>query len=226
MRSSTIFPPIVLWFNRYLKGDPEYTDYFFDVGDDFDFSEVFRPRALPVLTSFDTAAGEKKVWTTFSPDQIDLNFENPAVLSAVLDVLLDYVSKGAAFIRLDAIGFIWKESGTDCIHRPQAHRIIQLIRSVLDIAAPQVSIITETNVPHKDNIAYFGDGYNEAQMVYNFSLPPLTLHAFHTGNVQAISKWADSLSLPSEQTTFFNFLASHDGVGLMPVRGILSEARN
>jgi sucrose phosphorylase len=212
------------WFKGYLQEDPEFQDYFYEVGDDFDFSEVFRPRALPVLTSFDTASGEKKIWTTFSADQIDLNYENPATLSAVLDVILDYVSKGASFIRLDAIGFIWKESGTDCIHRPQAHRIIQLISTVLDIAAPQVSIITETNVPHKDNIAYFGDGYNEAQMVYNFSLPPLTLHTFHSGNVQAISKWARTLSLPSEQTTFFNFLASHDGVGLMPVRGILTEA--
>jgi len=212
------------WFQGYLEGDPSYNDFFYEADNDFDFTKVFRPRALPVLTSFETKRGMKPVWTTFSADQIDLNYESPEVLSAVLDVILDYASKGADFIRLDAIGFIWKESGTDCLHRPQAHRIVQLIRTVLDIAAPQVSIITETNVPHKENIAYFGDGYNEAQMVYNFSLPPLTLHTFHTGDVQEISNWVKTLSLPSEETTFFNFNASHDGIGLMPVRGILTEA--
>lgn len=211
------------WFLGFLAGEARYQDYFYTVSADFDSSNVFRPRALPLLTEFETADGRKKVWTTFSEDQIDLNYENPEVLLEVVDVLLKYVAEGAEFIRLDAVGFIWKESGTRCLHQPQAHRIIQLLRSVLDLAAPQVSIITETNVPHEENISYFGDGFNEAQMVYNFSLPPLTLHAMHTGNAAALSEWASSLETPSDQTTFFNFLASHDGIGLMPARGYLSD---
>jgi sucrose phosphorylase len=212
------------WFQRFFLGDPVYQDFFYVVEEDFDSSRLFRPRALPFLTSFSTQSGDKQVWTTFSADQIDLNYENPDVLIAVIDVLLYYVARGAEFIRLDAIAFIWKESGTNCIHLPQTHRIIQLMRTVLDLVAPQVSIITETNVPHEENISYFGDGTNEAQLVYNFTLPPLTLHAFHSGDASVLTKWAKTLSLPSKQTTFFNFLASHDGVGLMPVRGILEDA--
>jgi sucrose phosphorylase len=164
------------------------------------------------------------VWTTFSIDQVDLNYRNPAVLLEIIDLLLDYVSHGAELIRLDAIAYLWKEIGTSCIHRPQTHWIIQLLRLVLDEVAPHVFLITETNVPHMDNLSYFGDGYNEAQLVYNFALPPLVLHSFYQGNARALSEWAASLTLPSRQTTFFNFLASHDGIGLNPVRGLLSDS--
>ncbi|MBU1662190.1 MAG: alpha-glucosidase C-terminal domain-containing protein, partial [Chloroflexi bacterium] len=171
---------------------------------------------------FETAGGEKLVWTTFSPDQIDLNFANPEVLIEVIDILLFFAAHGAEFIRLDAVTFVWKEIGTTCVNSPHTHRIVQTMRTVFDIAAPKISIVTETNVPHKDNIAYFGDGDNEAQMVYNFALPLLTLHAFQKEDVGILSAWAETLDLPSEQATFFNFLACHDGIGLMPVKDILS----
>jgi glycosidase len=185
---------------------------------------VVRPRALPLLTEFSTARGPEKIWTTFSADQVDLNFKNPAVLLATLRALLFYVHHGAKFIRLDAIAYLWKEFGTNCIHLPQTHQVIQLMRAVLEEVAPGVRLITETNVPHADNISYFGDGTNEAQLVYNFALPPLVLHSLATGNAEKLTRWAASLELPSPQTTFFNFLASHDGIGMNPARGILSQA--
>lgn len=211
------------WFQAFLRDEAPYDDYFVVVEPDADLDRVFRPRALPLLTPVQTAAGEKLVWTTFSADQIDLNFANPDVLLEVVDTLLFYVAHGAEFIRLDAIAFMWKEPGTSCIHLPQTHRIIQLLRAVLDAVAPGVVLITETNVPHAENVSYFGDGRNEAQMVYNFSLPPLTLHAFHTGSAATLSRWASTLATPSAQTCFLNFLASHDGIGLTPARGILAE---
>ncbi len=211
------------WFQGFLRGEPEFQDYFIMVEPGTDLSQVFRPRALPLLTEVETAVGPKLVWTTFSSDQIDLNFANPDVLLKIIELLLFYVAQGAEFIRLDAIGFMWKEIGTTCLHLPQTHRAIQLMRAVLNQTAPRVALITETNVPHEENISYFGDGTNEAQMVYNFSLPPLTLHAFHTGNAEALSRWAAALTLPSDEATFFNFLASHDGIGLTPARGILSD---
>jgi len=212
------------WFQGFLRDEPRYRDYFVVVEGDPDLSQVVRPRALPLLTAFETAAGRKKVWTTFSADQIDLNAGNPEVLLEIVDVLLGYADQGADFVRLDAIAYLWKEIGTTCIHLPQTHRIIQLLRAVLDVAAPHVALITETNVPHSDNIAYFGDGHNEAQLVYNFALPPLTLHTLRTGDVTALSRWAAGLTLPSSAVTFFNFLASHDGIGLNPARGILPQA--
>ena len=212
------------WFQKFLCDDNKYRDYFVVVPDNADVSRVIRPRTLPLLTKFETPSGVKNVWTTFSADQIDLNYANPAVLLEIIDTLLFYIARGAELIRLDAIAFLWKESGTTCLHLPQTHRVIQLMRAVLDEVAPHVVLITETNVPHADNMAYFGNGTNEAQMVYNFALPPITLHTFHTGDATALTRWASTLTLPSPRVTFFNFLASHDGIGLNPARGILQEA--
>ena len=211
------------WFQKFLQNEEPYSDYFIAVKGTPDLSNVVRPRALPLLTEFETAAGKRKVWTTFSTDQVDLNFANPDVLLEIFDILLMYAQRGAQFIRLDAIAYLWKEISTTCIHLPQTHVVIQLLRAVFDEVAPHVHLITETNVPHQDNISYFGDGTNEAQLVYNFALPPLVLHTFRTGDASVLSEWASSLTLPSDRTTFFNFLASHDGVGLNPARGILSS---
>lgn len=212
------------WFKGFLRCDPKFSDYFITVSGSPDLSAVVRPRALPLLTRFETADGSQSIWTTFSEDQVDLNYKNPAVLLEIIDLLLFYAERGAEFIRLDAIAYLWKEIGTPCIHLPQTHRVIQLFRAVLDEVFPHVLLITETNVPHEDNIAYFGDGVNEAQMVYNFALPPLVLHALLTGDTRALTRWAASLGLPSKEVTFFNFLASHDGIGLNPARGILSDS--
>jgi sucrose phosphorylase len=211
------------WFQAFLRDDPQYRDHFIVVEGNPDLSQVVRPRALPLLTKFETPSGPREVWTTFSADQVDLNFRNPDVLLEIIDTLLFYVAHGAQFIRLDAIAYLWKEMGTSCIHLPQTHRIIRLFRSVLDVVAPHVMLITETNVPHNDNISYFGDGRGEAQMVYNFALPPLVLHTIYTGNSHVLSNWASELKLPSDHTTFFNFLASHDGIGINPARGILPD---
>lgn len=211
------------WFQGYLKGDTKYRRYFIEADPKQDYSSVTRPRALPLLTKFRTSHGEKFLWTTFSDDQIDLNYENEEVLLEIIDILLTYAKLGARYIRLDAIGYLWKKIGTSCIHLDETHTIIQLIRDVLDEVYPGTIIITETNVPHKDNISYFGNGYNEAHMVYQFPLPPLTLYSFLSGNAKYLTKWAQSLEPTSNKTTFFNFLASHDGIGVRPAEGILSE---
>ena len=213
------------WFENYINQTPGYEDFFISVDPETDLSAVTRPRALPLLTPFTLHDGSvRHLWTTFSEDQIDLNFASPEVLIAMVDVLLHYLMEGARYIRLDAVGFMWKIPGTNCIHLEQTHRLIQLFRAITDRVAPGTVLITETNVPHKDNISYFGDGENEAQMVYQFSLPPLVLHAVHCQDVRALCQWASSLKLPSMKTTWFNFLASHDGIGLNPLRGILPES--
>jgi glucosylglycerate phosphorylase len=210
-----------VWFQKFLRQEAGWESAFFTVSGEPDLSKVVRPRALPLLTEFETAAGRKRVWTTFSADQADIDFSDPRMLLRILEVLLFYVSKGARYIRLDAIAFLWKIPGTSCIHLEQTHRAIQLMRAVLDEVAPEVQLITETNVPHSDNVSYFGDGSNEAQLVYNFALPPLVFHTMRTGDATRLRRWAQALVLPSERVTFFNFLASHDGIGLNPARGIL-----
>jgi len=213
------------WFTEYLAGNPEYQNFFISVDPRTDLSTVTRPRALPLLSPFTLADGSQQhIWTTFSDDQIDLNFANPLVLLAMVDVLLRYLQEGADYIRLDAVGYMWKTIGTNCIHLEKTHQLVKLFRAVVDTVAPGTVLITETNVPHKDNISYLGNGHDEAQMVYQFPLPPLVLHAIHTGSAQVLSQWANSLSdATNGNTTWFNFLASHDGIGLNPLRGILPE---
>jgi sucrose phosphorylase len=218
------------WFQEFLNGNPEYQDFFLSypsadsiTGDDL--RHVLRPRTSPLLSRVETIDGPRYVWTTFSPDQVDLNFRNPTVLLRVLQVLLFYVEKGADLIRIDAATYLWKELGTTCAHLPQTHGVIRFLRAAIDIAAPRVALLTETNVPHQDNISYFGDGANEAHMVYNFALPPLVLHTFLCGDCRPLAEWAAALRTPSATTTYFNFLDSHDGIGLLGARGILSGAQ-
>lgn len=213
------------WFRRYLSDDPKYENFFIDADPGLDYSEVVRPRTSPLLTEFTDEHGRvRSIWTTFSEDQVDLNYSNYKVLLRMIEVLLFYIEKGARLIRLDAIAFLWKEMGTTSVHLPQTHEVIQLMREVLNDVAPEVIIITETNVPHKENISYFGDGKNEAQMVYNFALPPLLAHAILKGRTDVLQEWAESLELPSDKVCFFNFTASHDGVGVRPVSEILHES--
>ncbi len=213
------------WFQGFLNNDPQYRDYFIVIDPDTDLSSVVRPRALPLLTPFETPSGLKHVWTTFSADQIDLNFRNPNVLLEVIEALLCYVQHGVKLIRLDAVAYAWKDIGTPCIHLEGVHRIVKLLRVVLEAVAPGVAIITETNVPHKDNIAYFGraleHGTDEAHMVYQFPLPPLVLHTFRSGDATKLVSWLQNLEPPPPGATFFNFLASHDGLGMMPANDVL-----
>ena len=216
------------WFQEFLNQNPEYEDFFIVFSTKDQLSEdhlriIVRPRTSEVLTPFRTLNGERWVWTTFSPDQIDLNYRNHRVLEKMVDILLYYVRRGADIIRLDAVTYLWTELGTECVHLQQTHAIIKLFRDILNTVAPHVAIITETNVPHEENITYFGNGEDEAQMVYNFALPPLVLHTFQTGDATILSRWAAALETPSPYTTFFNFLDSHDGIGVMAVRNILSD---
>lgn len=223
------------WFNAFREGEQPYKDYFITVDENADLSLVVRPRALPLLTPVSTTWGKRHVWTTFSEDQIDLNFANPRVLLEIIDVLLFYVTHGAEIIRLDAIAYLWKEIGTSSIHLEQTHRVVKIFRAVLDLIAPWVILITETNVPHEENLSYFGeplpiDGNDsdavrgdEAQMVYQFSLAPLILHTFLTGDAKTLTNWADSLETPFRSATFLNFIASHDGIGVRPAEGLLTK---
>jgi len=212
------------WFTDWLAGESRYDGYFVEFDPAFDASKVTRPRTSPLFHSYPRADGtEARVWTTFGDDQIDINLASIPALIEMTDVLLGYIARGASMIRLDAIGFLWNESGTSCMHLPQTHAIVQLWRAVVDYVKPGTQIITETNVPHAENISYFGTGSDEANQVYQFALPPLVLHSFTAGSTETLSRWAATIAPVSDTATYFNFLASHDGIGLLPSEGILTD---
>jgi len=212
------------WFTEWLAGNSRYDGYFVEFDPTFDVSHVSRPRTSPLFHRYTRADDtEARVWTTFSEDQIDINMAGIATLVEMTEVLLEYIARGASMIRLDAIGFLWKESGTSCMHLPQTHAVVKLWRAVIDYVKPGTQIITETNVPQAENISYFGNGSDEAHQVYQFALPPLVLHAFTAGTTEPLSRWAATISPVSDTATYFNFLASHDGIGMRPSEGILTE---
>ena len=210
------------WFQDFIEGIQPARHYFLQIDPKTDLSKVVRPRTSPLLTPYTTRDGKAHVWTTFSADQVDLNWQNPDLLFEFLDILFLYLSMGVHTLRMDAVAFIWKDLKTNCLHRPQAHEIVRLFRDILEIVAPRTIILTETNVPQPENLSYLSDG-DEAHMIYQFSLPPLLLHGLLFGDASYLTKWAKTLPKVPAGCTFFNFAASHDGIGVRPVEGILSD---
>lgn len=210
------------WFKNFLMGQGYGKEFFLTIDPKIDVSDVIRPRSSALLSEYETSRGKKHVWTTFSRDQVDLNFSNPEVLLEMIKVLFFYLRQGSRIVRLDAIAFLWKEIGTSCLHLPETHEVVKLMRDITSFINPSIILLTETNVPNKENLSYFGIN-DEAHMVYQFSLPPLLLHALHTGNSKYLTSWAKTIPDLPEKCTFFNFTASHDGIGVRPLEGLLPE---
>lgn len=210
------------WFQQFLNNQLPGKNYFLDYKDKFDTSKIVRPRSHDLLQIFKTKKSEKFVWCTFSRDQVDLNFKNKDVLIEFLKIIKFYLDQGISILRLDAVAFLWKKLDTNCINLNETHEVIKLFRLLLDASSQKTFLITETNLPNKENLDYFGNG-NEAQLIYNFSLPPLILYSMLYGNSTILRKWLMSMPPPMEGTTYFNFIASHDGIGIRPAEGLISE---
>ena len=211
-----------LWFTDFKANIAPFNTFFIEMEGSEDISQVTRPRNTPLLVPAYTHRGRKMVWATFSADQIDLNFSNPQVLLKMIDILMLYLQKGVRVIRMDAIAFLWKKLGTSCIHLPETHAMVKLFREVIAVVSPNSLLLTETNVPHLENLSYFGQ-QDEAHMVYQFALAPLVLHALHRGDGRYLTDWANNLETPPPGCTFLNFTASHDGIGVRPIEGILPQ---
>jgi len=212
------------WFAQFRAGEEPGCNFFVTAPEGTDTSSVVRPRTHPLLQPFDTADGTRWVWCTFSRDQVDFDFANPAVLIEFCRIINLYLARGVDRLRLDAVAYVWKELGTSSIHLDQTHEIIRLLRTLLDVRSPETLLITETNVPHDENVSYFGSG-DEAHVVYNFTLAPLVVHAALSGDCAVINHWARRVELPKPGTSYLNFLASHDGLGLRPAEGWLSDSQ-
>ncbi len=210
------------WFLNFLAARNPGRDYFFTIDPDADLSQVVRPRTSELLLTADTVDGPRHVWCTFGHDQVDLDFRNPSVLIEFVRIIRQYLDHGVCIFRLDAVAFVWKEPGTSCLNLPQTHELVRLLRTLLEHADPDTIIITETNIPKRENLTYFGNS-NEAHAIYNFSLPPLLLHTLLRGNCRHLKSWLMTMPPAQAGTFFLNFIASHDGIGLRPAEGLLSD---
>ena len=211
-----------LWFENFLKNQEPGKDYFFTASPDDDLSDVVRPRTTPLLRAVTAVDGERHVWCTFSPDQVDLDFRNPEVLKQFVAIIRQYLDAGVRIFRLDAIAFLWKVPGTNCLNLEETHEVVRLLRTLVEYARSDTLLITETNIPNRENLSYFGNA-NEAHCVYNFSLPPLLVNTLVTGDCAYLKQWMMSMPPAQSGTAYFNFIASHDGIGLRPAEGLLSD---
>jgi sucrose phosphorylase len=211
-----------VWFDNFIKGKGIGHDFFFTALPDDDLSPVVRPRTSPLLKEVETGNGKKFVWCTFSHDQVDFDFRNPKVLKAFTSIIKQYIDQGVSIFRFDAIAFLWKVVGTSSINLPQTHELVRLFRTLIESVKSDAVIITETNIPNTQNLTYFGNA-NEAHGIYNFSLPPLLLNTLLTGNCLYLKRWLMSMPPAQDGTMYFNFIASHDGIGLRPAEGLLDN---
>lgn len=212
------------WVQQFIKSQEPGISNVFSPKQNLDWSNVVRPRSSSLFSQINTDDGPKQVWTTFGPDQIDLNWHNPKMTLEFLNLITTYLSNGIKWLRLDAVGFIWKESGTTCLHLPKAHSIVKILRVLLNNLLDDGVLITETNVPQKENLSYLIPD-DEAHMAYNFPLPPLLLEAIITSRADILNSWIFDWPKLPEDTTLFNFTASHDGVGLRALEGLMNEQR-
>ncbi|MCX2778883.1 sugar phosphorylase [Microbulbifer thermotolerans] len=210
------------WFRNFQEGKSPGRDYFITASPGEDLSNVVRPRTTPLLRAVPRGDGCEYVWCTFSHDQIDLNFHNPQVLLEIVHIVRFYLDMGVRIFRLDAVAFLWKKIGTSCINLEETHEIIRLLRTLIEHADPNAVIITETNIPMRENLSYFGNA-NEAHCIYNFPLPPLLVNTLVSGNCRHLNSWLMGMPPTRNGTTYLNFIASHDGIGLRPAEGLLSE---
>ncbi len=211
-----------LWFKNFLKKKEPGKDYFLTVDTKFDTSNVVRPRDHKLLKKIKIFKKSDYLWRTFSPDQIDLNFKNPSVLIQFIKIMIHLIENGVTIFRLDAIAYLWKENKTKCINLKQTHEIIKLLRIIINLLNIQTKIITETNLPEKENLSYFGKN-DEANWIYNFSLPPLLIHAFLFENSSHLNKWSKKLPNTKHGNCYLNFIASHDGIGIRPTEGLFDQ---
>ena len=210
------------YFREFIRGNKIYKDFFIAFDKNEGFEKVVRPRSSDLFQEVEISNKKKYLWCTFSHDQIDLNFKNPDVLLFFIKLIYLYLDQGINVFRLDAVAFLWKEKGTNCLNLPQTHEVVKLIRTILDNYNHNTLLITETNLPNLENLSYFGNG-DEANAIYNFTLPPLLLWTLLMGDSTALRKWSMSMPPAKEHTTYFNFIASHDGIGLRPTENILTD---
>lgn len=210
------------WAQKARQGDPYYQNFFYftKVKEEVEEYESFMPDVFPESApgSF-TYLPELNQWvmTVFHQYQWDLNYSNPLVLAAMLENIFFYANLGVDILRLDAPAFIWKEKGTNCQNLPQAHQILQLIRSCMDLVAPGMALLGEAIVAPRDIMTYFGtEDYlgQECHFAYNATQMALQWDMLATGETQVMLNEQEVLGRKPLGTSWITYTRCHDDIGL------------
>ncbi|MEM6979229.1 MAG: alpha-amylase family glycosyl hydrolase [Planctomycetota bacterium] len=204
------------WAQQAQSGSREYQDFYFlfpdrTIPDQYEqtIREIFPTVRRGSFTWHDGL--QRWVWTTFNSFQWDLNYRNPAVFRSMLAEMLFIANTGVDMLRLDAVAFIWKQMGTDCENRPEAHEIIQAFNACCRIAAPGLIFKSEAIVHPDEVVRYISE--DECQTSYNPTLMALLWESLATRETKLLRRsLARRHSLPAG-STWVNYLRCHDDIG-------------
>ena len=204
------------WARRAQAGDYEYERFYFLFPDRTmpDAYERTLREIFPTVRRGSFTWREdihKWVWTTFNSFQWDLNYANPAVFRAMTEEMLSIANSGIEILRLDAVAFIWKQLGTNCENRPEAHRIIQAFNSITRIAAPAMLFKSEAIVHPDDVMSYISP--RECQISYNPLLMTLLWESLATREIKLLDQSMRHRFRLPQDTAWVNYLRSHDDIG-------------
>lgn len=204
------------------KDNSSFSDFFIRYKDfwpkgeptqkDVDLIYKRKPRAPYVDVEFEDGTTEK-IWSTFDSEQIDLNVKSEVAKKFIYDTLVNMVKNNASIIRLDAFAYATKKVGTNCFFvEPDTWKLLDFVRKILKPL--KVEILPEIHEHYSIQMRLAEKGY----WVYDFALPMLLLHSLYSGSSKKLINWLKMC--PRKQ---FTTLDTHDGIGVVDVRDLLSE---
>ena len=152
-------------------------------------------------------------WHRFFHHQPDLNFDNPAVLGAVIDVMRFWLDRGVDGLRLDAVPYLIEREGTICENLEETHQVLKLIRAALDVHYSDRMLLAEANQWPADVRPYFGDG-DECHMAFHFPLMPRMFMALRQEDRHPIVEILRQTPEIPENCQWAMFLRNHDELTL------------
>ena len=152
-------------------------------------------------------------WHRFYGHQPDLNFDNPRVIKAVIDVMFHWLDMGVDGLRLDAIPYLIERNGTNCENLPETHAVLKHIRTALDERYPDRMLLAEANQWPEDTAPYFGEG-DECHMAFHFPLMPRMYMSIAQEDRHPVSDILRQTPEVPEGAQWAIFLRNHDELTL------------
>ena len=190
------------WFPMFLT----MRSIFPDGAKEEDLARIYRPRPALPFTLMRLGGAPRLVWTTFTPSQVDLDIREPLTWSYLTSVVDRLTAAGVSIIRLDAIGYAAKVAGTNCFMTPETLEFIGRLGEYCHHQGARTLLEVHGHVTQQIESAQHAD------LVYDFALPPLVLHAIFTGDPEPLDHW-----LTERPHNVVTVLDTHDGIGIIDV---------
>src|SRR5262249_47282439 len=152
-------------------------------------------------------------WHRFFSHQPDLNYDNPEVQKAMLDVVSFWFERGIDGFRLDAVPYLFEREGTNCENLPETHAFLKKLRAFVDEKYPERLLLAEANQWPEDVIAYFGGG-DECHMAYHFPIMPRLFSALQQEDRRPIVEILERTPAIPDNCQWGMFLRNHDEMTL------------